>query len=369
MIPRESIRAAAAVAIISLAWPVALCAQRGSTDGPRPLTFFVASQNAAPPAPVDPFRIGALKQKITVEFDGIPVREALRKIAALAGLRFVYAGDVVDDEHIVHLKSRDITVAAALGEALLYESAAVVLRSDGEAVLVPAGVAFVRHDTTSIVRGTITDTHGNPVSDAEVYVTTSGRSGRTDASGRYSIGSLIDGPIRLRARMPGWVPVDTSITLDARSATAIDFVLTQRAAPLDTVRVSADACPQWTYDGFACRRRAGVGVFRDITEISARPPIYFADLFDGVAGVKRVLLRLDVGIQATTQWRCIVYLENGRRPLWRDVQQMNFRDVTAVEFYDAPEKIPQWYKNEAWRGTEPCSLAVLWLRGAEEGGR
>jgi hypothetical protein len=110
-------------------------------------------------------------------------------------------------------------------------------------------------------------------------------------------------------------------------------------------------------------------VFRDITEISARPPIYFADLFDGVEGVRRVLMHLDVGVQATTQWRCIVYLENGRRPLWKDALEMNFRDVTALEYYDAPEKIPQWYKNEAWRGKEPCSLAVLWLRGAEEGGR
>ena len=362
-------RISALIALASLTRPCALSAQRGASTPPRPLTFFVATQGAAPPTPVDPSRIGVLKQKITVEFDAIPVREALRKIASLSGMRFVYAGDVVDDDHIVHLKSREITVAGALAEALLFESAAVVLRSDGEAVLVPAGVPFVQHDTTSTVRGTITDVRGNPVSDAEVYVTTSGRSARTDASGRYSIGSLIDGPARLRARMPGWVPVDTMMTLDAHSTTVINFVLTQRATPLDTVHVSADLCPQWTYDGFACRRRVGVGVFRDMTEISSRPPIYFADLFDGIAGVRRVLMRLDVGIQATTQWRCIVYLENGRRPLWKNELEMNFRDVTALEYYDSPEKIPQWYKNEAWRGKEPCSLAVLWLRGAEEGGR
>jgi hypothetical protein len=366
---RGATQVAVLIAVTSVVAPLALHAQRGASTAPRPLAFFIATQGAAPPAPADPSRIGTLSQKITVEFDGIPVREALRKIAALAGLRFVYAGDVVDDDHIVHLKSRDITVAAALAEALLYESASVVLRSDGEAVLVPAGVAFVRHDTASTVRGAVIDADGKPVSGAEVYVTTSGRSGRTDASGRYSVGALIDGPTRLRARMPGWVPVDTVITLDARTTTTIDFVLARRSAPLDTVRVSADACSQWTFDGFDCRRRVGVGVFRDEKEISARPPIYFADLFDGVAGVRRVLQRLDVGEQATTQWRCIAYLENGRRPLWKNELQMNFRDVTAIEYYDSPEKIPQWYKNEAWRGKEPCSLAVLWLRGAEEGGR
>ncbi len=355
--------------VVLLAVPGALSAQRGASSGPRPLTFYVATQGAAPPAPLDPARVAALKQKITVEFDGVPVREALRKISALSGLRFVYAGDVVDDDHIVHLKSRDITVAAALSEALLYESAAVVLRSDGEAILVPAGVAFVQHDTTSTVWGTVTDSAGAPVSNAEVYVTTSGRAGRTDGIGRYSISELIDGPTRLRARMPGWQPVDTVVTLDARSTTAINFVFARRSAALDTVRISTDGCARLTFDGFECRRRVGIGVFRDARDIAARPPIYFADLFDGIAGVKRVPLRLDVGIQATTQWRCIAYLENGRRPLWQNAQQMNFRDVTALEFYDAPEKIPDWYKSEAWRGNEPCSLAVLWLRGAEEAGR
>jgi hypothetical protein len=365
----ESIRFAARIAIALLAIPGALRAQHAGSSGPRPVTFFEATQGIAPPAPIDPSRVGALKQKITIELNGVPVREALRKIAALSGLRFVYAGDVVDDDHIVHINSHDITVAAALSEALLFESAAVVLRSDGEAILVPAGVAFVQHDTTSTVRGTVTDSAGAPVSNAEVYVTTSGRAGRTDETGRYSISELIDGPTRLRARKPGWQPVDTVVTLDARSTTAINFVFAHRSAALDTVRVSTDGCSRFSFDGFECRRRVGIGVFRDAKEIAAHPPIYFADLFDGIAGVKRVPLRLDVGIVATTQWRCIAYLENGKRPLWQDAQQMNFRDVTALEFYDAPEKVPEWYKNEAWRGKEPCSLAVLWLRGAEEAGR
>jgi len=359
------------VVVALLTVPVALAAQRDASGAPpRPLNFFLATQGTAPPAPVEPSRVAALNRKIAVELDGVPVRDALRKIAALSGLRFVYAGDVVDDEHVVHFKAHDITVAAALTEALLYERVAVVLRSDGDAILVPASVVFAQRDTTSTVRGTVTDSAGAPVSNAEVYVMTSGRSGRTDETGRYAISELIDGPTRLRARTPGWQSADTAIALGAHSAAVINFVLPHRTAALDTVRVSSgDGCARWTFDGFDCRRRAGLGVFRDAKEIAALAPIYFADLFDGVAGVKRVLLRLDVGIQATTQWRCIAYLENGRRPLWQNAQQMNFRDVTALEFYDAPEKIPQWYKNEAWRGTEPCSLAVLWLRGAQEGER
>lgn len=333
---------------------------------PHLLKFYLATRDAAAqPAPVEPSRVPLLRKRIAVEFNGIPVHVALRKLSSLSGLQFIYAGDVVDADRLVHLSARDITVAAALTEVLLDASVAVVLRSDDIAILAPAGAGFARHDTTAAVRGTVTDSAGDPVRDAEVYVLTSGHGGRTDEAGSYAIGRLIEGPTRLRARTPGWQPVDTAVTLELRGTATVDFVFRHRTAPLDTVRVtSARDCPRWSLDGFECRRRTGLGVFRDASEIAALTPIYFADIFDGIPGVKRVPLHLDVGIAATTQWRCIVYLENGHPPFWKNAQQVNFLDVVAFEFYDVPEQIPEWYKSYAWSGNEPCSLVVLWMRGA-----
>ena len=77
-------------------------------------------------------------------------------------------------------------------------------------------------------------------------------------------------------------------------------------------------------------------------------------------------LPLDVGIESTTQWRCIVYLENGHVPSWTNVMRINFLDIVAFEYYDSADKIPEWYKNYAWHASEPCSLMVLWMRGAPE---
>jgi hypothetical protein len=356
----------AIVAALSLV-AVRLPAQQQAPDSSRrALSFFVAVQEANRlPAQIDPSRVAALSRRITLDLDIAPLHVALRKISDLSGLQFVYAGDVVNDDRLVHIKERDISVAAALEEVLAGAAVGVVLRSDGVAVLSPAAVGFSQHDTTSTVLGVVSDSAGNPVGSAEVYVLTSGRGARTDESGRYAVGQLLQGPTRLRARMPGWQPVDTAVMLEAHTTVTLNLVFQHRTAALDTIRVvGARECSTRSLDGFDCRRRAGVGVFRDAKEIAALTPIYFADLFDGIPGLKRVPLRLDEGIQATTQWKCIAYLENGHPPFWKNPQQINFLDVVAFEFYDAPKKMPEWYKVYAWRGSEPCSLVVLWLRGA-----
>lgn len=358
-----------AVALLLVAASCRLGAQQGTTDTPAHLLkFFVtAHDSAGPPAPVEPSRVPLLRRRIAVELDGVPVRDALKKLSRLSGLRFIYSDDVVDADRVVHLKARDITVAAALTEVLMDASVAVVIRADGDAVVVPANASFAPHDTASTVMGTVTDSAGTPLPGAEVYVVTSGRAGHTDGTGRYAVGQLLQGPTRLRARIPGWVAADTEITLAPHTAATLNFVLRQQTAALPAVRVSSvQECPRQSLDGFACRRRVGLGVFRDAREIAALTPIYFADIFDGVAGVRRVPLPLDEGIEATTQWRCIVYLENGRVPSWTNVMRINFLDIVAFELYDTQEAIPEWYKSYAWSGHEPCSLIVLWMRGAPE---
>ena len=346
-----------------------LSAQQGVAAPPTHLLkfFLTTHDSGGVPAPVEPSRVPLLRRRIAVELDSVPVRDALRKLSRLSGLRFIYSDDVVDADRVVHLRARDITVAAALTEVLMDASVSVVIRADGDAVVVPANASFAPHDTASAVMGTVTDSAGTPLAGAEVYVVTSGRAGRADGTGRYAVGELLQGPTRLRARIPGWEPADTEITLAPHSAATMNFVLRPQTATLPPVRVnSVLECPRQSLDGFACRRRAGLGVFRDARELAALSPIYFADLFDGVAGLRRVPLRLDEGIEVTTQWRCIVYLENGRVPSWTNVMRINFLDIVAFEFYDTQDAVPEWYKSYAWSGHEPCSLIVLWMRGAPE---
>jgi hypothetical protein len=224
-----------------------------------------------------------------------------------------------------------------------------------------ATAARAQHDTTSTLRGTVVDSSGHPMSGVEIYVLTVGRGSRTDDAGRYVVVDLLQGPTRLRARLPGWQPVDSAIAIGPRTTVTLNFVLRRRIDALDTVRVvSRDSCEPRGLNGFGCWWRAGIGAFRDAREVAAIKPVYFADVFDGIRGVKRVLLYHDVGIASTTGWRCIAYLANGRPPFPGELRNLNLHDIIAFEFYDEEDKIPEWYKIYS----QHCSLAVLWLRGA-----
>jgi hypothetical protein len=218
--------------------PTSLSSQQKAPDASQsPLSFFLAVQEANTlPAAVDPAHVPTLRKRIALDLDGVSLRIALRTISDLSGLQFVYAGDLVDAGRAVHLKAGDISVAAALTEVLLGSPVAIVLRSDGAAILVPAASVFAQHDTASTVRGTVSDSAGNPIGNAEVYVLTSGRGGRTDEAGRYAVGQLVQGPTRLRVRMPGWQPVDTAITLAPHGIVTLDLAFQHRTAALDTIR-------------------------------------------------------------------------------------------------------------------------------------
>jgi hypothetical protein len=215
----------------------------------------------------------------------------------------------------------------------------------------------------SVIRGVVADSLGRPLDSIEVYVMTSGRSGRSDAAGRYLITGIIEGPTRLRARRLGWKPVDTSVVVAAHSSVTVNFALRSRVSALDTIRVTAsqDDCPPRDFTGFKCRLRMGVGVFRDSAELAALTPNYKADLFDGMPGLRRE----GRDIKAVTRWRCLSYLVNGHPPTAYDRAMMRMltfaRDVVAIEFYEDHQTAPEWYKIYAGR----CSLIVYWMKGAK----
>ncbi|HEV8409957.1 MAG TPA: carboxypeptidase-like regulatory domain-containing protein [Gemmatimonadaceae bacterium] len=224
-------------------------------------------------------------------------------------------------------------------------------------------IAHAQHDTTATLLGTLKDSTGRPISGAEVYVLTIGRGARTSDDGRYAIIHVLQGPAHVRARLPGWQPVDTAIVVAPGSTVTLNLILTRRIDALDTVRVtSQDSCEPRGFNGFECRRKAGIGAFRDSTEIAAINAVYLADLFDGIRGVKRVPVRLGVSIRATTGQRCITMLVNGRRPFAAEMRNIMY-DAIALEFYDDEDKIPEWYKvlNQGH-----CSLVVFWLKGAPQ---
>ena len=221
-----------------------------------------------------------------------------------------------------------------------------------------------------ILRGTVTDTTGRPLSNVEVLSVNAKRSTRTDAGGRFTLAKLPFGQQLILARLPGYQPADQAVNMLDAQVPELSFKLRRVIVALDTVRiVSHDGCAAYDFAGFDCRRRAGIGQFRGESELTALRPIYWADMFDELPGFRRYpvpdsLLGRDWQVESTTGWRCLMEGWNGRHKMAAD-QGVRPRDIVGVEHYDTYDKVPAAYKRLAWPTGQdkPCALVMYWTRG------
>ncbi|MHB1297932.1 MAG: carboxypeptidase-like regulatory domain-containing protein [Gemmatimonadaceae bacterium] len=228
-----------------------------------------------------------------------------------------------------------------------------------------------------VIRGVVTDTGGRPLRGVEVLSINSQRSTRTDAEGRYVLSRLPWGTQLVMARLPGYRAGEKSVALLDETTPVIDFKLHRLVPLLDTVRITShDGCAAYDIAGFECRRRAGIGQFRGAEEIGALRPRYWADMFEGLAGLRRtpfmntVTKERDWTVESNTGWRCLMEGWNGRDKTAADEVTLP-RDIVAIEHYDLYEKVPAAYKRLAWPSGQgkPCALVMYWTRGFVENER
>lgn len=242
------------------------------------------------------------------------------------------------------------------------------------AMVVPAALAA----QPGTVRGVVTDSAGNPMRGVEVLALKQDRSVRTDAEGRFLLRGLPWGQVVLMARSPGWKPQDEIVQMgDNGGDRVVQFALSRAVQLLDTARiVSQDGCASFTYSGFDCRRRAGIGQFRGPDELEALRPEYWADMFEGMNGLRKepwrdpLRGRLDWTVASTTGWRCLTEGYNGRHRTARE-EIIYENQIYAIEYFDVYEKVPDMYKRLAWpTGQErPCALVMYWTKAfVEENG-
>ena len=212
---------------------------------------------------------------------------------------------------------------------------------------IPA-VALAQRDPIGQVRGVIVDSAGHPLESVEISALTVGRFARTDSAGRFSIGGLIAGRNRLLVRRLGWKALDTTVIIDPKAPLEVRLVLARLAQNLQAVHVtSQDECPTRTLEGFECRRRAGLGAFRDSAEIAALKPTCQEHIIDGMTGLRLVPAFICPGYMATTGWRCLVTLVDGLPPRFGHAPAL-MKDYVGVEFYADYKNAPEWYKQFAF---------------------
>jgi hypothetical protein len=243
------------------AFTIAVAAHaQGTAYTMRAVRFLVEPEDSLQPAiVVDPSHVTVLRQRVSVNFDGVARKVALKELSRLSGLDFVYALDVVSPDAAVHLKAADITVAAALTEILLDADVDVLLKPEGNAVLVKRGepTSLAAQKTAQVdsrspalpadtILGRVTRPDSIPLRNVTVRAISSTdstvRTARTDSTGAYRITFDKDaGNYTVVVTAPGYVPQRRTVTRPPDGANAIvaDFRMQPLAQTLNPIRATA----------------------------------------------------------------------------------------------------------------------------------
>lgn len=221
-----------------------------------------------------------------------------------------------------------------------------------------------------VVKGIVTDTLDQPLANAEVTSIGAKKSTRTDKDGRFALARLAFGQHLLVARLAGYRSAERAITMLDSATPELTFKLQRSSPALDSVRIAShDGCAAYDFRGFECRRRVGIGQFRNADELLALRPEFFADLFDGLPGLRRESVRnAPIGQEwhmvSTTGWRCLMEGWNGRLKTAAE-DRIRPDQIVALEYYETNDKVPAAYKRLAWPSGQdkPCALAMYWTRG------
>lgn len=208
--------------------------------------------------------------------------------------------------------------------------------------------------------GTVVDTSNAPIVDAEVIADGSRRA-RTDVAGTFRLDGLSGGTVSLRVRRLGYIAMEQDVTLREGQLTNIRVVLTPRPVLLDTIAITAD-CERFRFSGFACRRRAGNGVYIDQNGIDSINPRFPVDVFRGLYGFRVDAGRSGLVLVATRGWRCLSTLANGRPPSRANPLPRWPNEILGVEIYAYADSVPKEYQHYSWQGMKRCSLVNYWTQ-------
>ena len=189
-------------------------------------------QDADPLSPLSP-----LDRTVTLALERVSLKAALDAVARQTGVRIAYSRRVVPLDRPVSVQLDAVRVEAALDTLLHGTGVAPTLDRSGQILLVSDGDGPSRraHQTGSLA-GTVRDAgSGAPLAAVSVTVVGTRLTGATQADGRYAISGVPPGTHRLRARLLGYTPGDTTVVVQDGHETVVDFGLRGSAIELNPV--------------------------------------------------------------------------------------------------------------------------------------
>jgi hypothetical protein len=244
------------------------------------------------------------------------------------------------------------------------------------AVALLLAVAPPTHAQT--LTGTISDSLGLPLREAEIIGGHLGFRTRSDSTGRFRLRLSRGGRIEVILRLVGYRQYIDTVLVPSAGTERIAVRLVRLPTRLATrVILDRSGCAATALSGFECRRDSGIGFFRDAGELRAMQPRHWADMLDGMPGLRRAPRAGPHGLDwrpAPPPSRCLREIWNGQAPMidpegqFQPDEMWKPSDVVAIEYYEEHRDVPPQYQRFAWWppiGGQPCGLIVYWLRGAE----
>ena len=227
--------------------------------------------------------------------------------------------------------------------------------------------APVLHGQSAVVGTIRADSTGRPLAGVEVLIEGTEHRTTTDPRGRFSFGVLPKGRHPLLFRAVGFQPVREAVVVAAEDTVWVNQLLIPAIVRLDPIDVTAaPVAPRGMgVEAFEERRRLGLGVFFDSTEIRRFDAVHsVADFLARVSGSAR---RAGPGGE---QCAAAIYIDGiyrggggaptgvAARPQPNLKEEVDMVQVHAIEVYRSAAQVPPEYG-----GTfGACGVILIWTK-------
>lgn len=218
------------------------------------------------------------------------------------------------------------------------------------------------HAQVQSMVGTVRDSVGRPVEDAELTVGNS--FARTDSLGRYYIAFPRSDSVTVHVRRLGFERVTFTVSAAYVAQNSVEVRMRAVAHSLAAVEVATPELRSRTVmEGFDFRRARGVGVFLTKEQIESRGSQQLSNILRGERGLEFVRGRMGRTSLRFAQYRgrnCEpqIWLD-GRLTRNMEIDDFPASDLEGIELYDGPSSTP----GEFIRGPFiSCGTIVLWSR-------
>jgi hypothetical protein len=211
------------------------------------------------------------------------------------------------------------------------------------------------------IRGTVSDSIGAPVADAELLLHDLNLVARSQPDGKFTFRPVRAGAYILTARRIGFAPVTWSFAV--ADSVSLVIIMHRSAATLPRVVINGQSMRLTAklYGFYERLRTSGAPRSSYITrdDIERRNPARTSDLIR------------DRGSRASACLRGVIYLDGAQMHKQSSFAPPDTRvaidiippgDIEAIEIYRGPSTIPSQYNGTSPSGTPPGCVILVWTR-------